>query len=50
MATNKDTVYKQNTHRKLSRQGTGMGTKTGRKKGTLKRYRGQGCGRKSVKH
>ena len=37
-----DGKYKKNTQRKRTRQGTGSGTKFGRKKGSIKKYRGQG--------
>lgn len=46
----KEHKYKQNVHRKKTSQGTGLGTKYGRSKGSIKKYRGQGGKRKCVKH
>ena len=42
--------YKQNVHRKKTRQGIGLGTKFGHKKGSIKEYRGQGGRVKRRKH
>ena len=50
MAKKEGNAYKPKPHRKKSRQGSGLGTKTGKKKGELKQYRGQGGSRKRVKH
>tara|TARA_Y100000310_G_C20384403_1_gene669706 strand:- start:568 stop:717 length:150 start_codon:yes stop_codon:yes gene_type:complete len=36
--------------KKKTLQGSGGGTKVGKKKGKIKKYRGQGGPRKSVKH
>ena len=44
-----DSTYRKNTRRKKTRQGAGKGTKYGRSKGTIQKYRGQGGPRKSVK-
>ena len=49
MARKTTSSYAPKPHRKKTRQGAGLGTKTGIKRGTLKKYRGQG-GRKSVKN
>jgi hypothetical protein len=48
--TGKEFKFKQSYHTKRTRQGSGGGTKYGRKKGSIKKYRGQGGRRKSVKH
>ena len=37
-----DGKYRKNTRRKKTRQGAGSGTKYGHKKGSYKKYRGQG--------
>jgi len=50
MATQKEFKYKENKIRKKTRQGCGSGTKTGKKKGCLKKYRGQGGKAKRRKH
>lgn len=45
----KEFKFKGNRVCKITRQGSGGGTKYGRTKGSLKKYRGQGGKRKSVK-
>ena len=42
--------YSLNTKTKRTRQGCGNGTKFGHKKGSIKKYRGQGGKCKSRKH
>jgi len=44
----KEYKHKDKHVRKITRQGSGSGTKTGQTKGTLKKYIGQGGKRKSV--
>lgn len=49
MARKATDSYAPKPHRKKTRQGCGLGTKFGTKRGNMKKYRGQG-GRKSIKH
>lgn len=44
-----DSSYAPKPHRKKTRQGAGLGTKFGKTRGSVKKYRGQG-GRKSIQH
>jgi hypothetical protein len=49
MALTRKAVPKKKPHKKKTRQGAGTHTKWGKSKTTIKKYRGQGGKRKSIK-
>ena len=50
MARNNNLYYRDGGIKKKTLQGSGGGTKVGKKKGKFKKYRGQGGPRKSIKN